>query len=242
MFLPFATAATFLVAGFIQGLTGFGSGLVAMPLLVLLYDIKVAVPLAMLNGLVITSFLSWRHRHDVDRRKVLPLLIGCFPGIALGLLFLTRSKSGVLEALMGGLIVAYGLYSLGRQRPQPRHLAPGWGYLAGFATGVISALFSAGGPPTIIYASLTGWRKDEIKATLSVFFFSCGLLTAIGHLASGLTTLRVISLLAVTAPAVLLGVFGGARCYDRLHAEQYLRLILAGLVALGMMMIIAALC
>lgn len=235
-----ATAAIFLAAGFTQGLTGFGAGLVAMPLLVLAHDIKVAVPLSMLNGLVITSFLSWRHRRDVDPRKVLPLLMGCLPGIGLGLLFLARTESRVLQILMGSLIVLYGLFSLNR-RPRPRQMAAFWPFLAGFATGIISALFSAGGPPTIIYASLTNWRKDEIKATLSAFFFTSGVITALGHLASGLTTGRVTGLLAATVPAVLAGVFLGARCYDTLHTEQYLRVIFIGLIGLGLLMIGSAL-
>ena len=47
----------FLLAGGVQGVTGFGSALVAIPLLSLVMDVKQAVPLAILNGLVVTTTL-----------------------------------------------------------------------------------------------------------------------------------------------------------------------------------------
>ncbi|WP_456384925.1 TSUP family transporter, partial [Desulfolithobacter sp.] len=55
----------FLAAGFVQGLTGFGSALVAIPLLSLLMDVKTAVPLCTLNGMIITMYLGWRLRNHL---------------------------------------------------------------------------------------------------------------------------------------------------------------------------------
>lgn len=69
MFDPLLIGIVFLLAGFIQGMTGFGSALVAIPLLSLFLDIKSAVPLCMLNSLVITSFLALKMRKHLDRKK-----------------------------------------------------------------------------------------------------------------------------------------------------------------------------
>lgn len=56
----------FLLAGVVQGLTGFGAGLVAIPLLCLVVDVKTAVPLVVLNYVIITVFLSFELRAYID--------------------------------------------------------------------------------------------------------------------------------------------------------------------------------
>jgi hypothetical protein len=226
----------FFTAGITQGVTGFGAGLVAMPLLAFYLDIRVAVPLCMLNGLLITGFLSLQLINHVDRRKIMPLLVGCLPGVVLGISLLKKTDDALLSLLLGLLLVGYGGYRL-LVTVHPRGVHRGWAYVAGFATGVISGAFSAGGPPTIIYTTLTGWNKDEIKATLSGFFFISGVVTAVGHAASGLTTVTVLHFFAATAPAVLAGVAIGAFCSRRFSTEGYIKLILLCLVLLGLLMV-----
>ena len=183
----FIAGFIFLLAGFVQGLTGFGSALVAIPLLCFIIDIKTAVPLCMLNGLIITSYLAFKLRHHLDRDKISPLLIGSLPGIAVGVSLLKQVDASYIRYGIGALLIIYSLFNL---IFSPRPLNPGktWGYLAGFLTGTIGAAFSAGGPPAIIYTTLTSWKKDEIKATLTGFFAITGLITVIVHAVSGITT------------------------------------------------------
>ena len=145
----------FLVAGFTQGVTGFGFGLLAIPLLSMLIDIKTAVPLCSLLAILITAFLSLRLRKHIDRRKILPLLLGCIPGVAVGTLVLKKTPTELLSVLMGVMLFAYALYRL-TSKQQPRSIDSLWAYVAGFFSGAISSAFSAGGPPTIIYTSLRG--------------------------------------------------------------------------------------
>jgi uncharacterized membrane protein YfcA len=53
----------FFIAGFIQGLSGFDSALFAMTLHTFLIDVKTAVPLCILNSILITLFLSLQLKH-----------------------------------------------------------------------------------------------------------------------------------------------------------------------------------
>ncbi len=236
MFDPLLIGLIFLLAGFIQGMTGFGSALVAIPLLSLFLDIKSAVPLCMLNSLVITTFLSLKMRQHLDRKKITPLCLAAVPGIIVGSTLLKHVSSTVIRISIGILLVAYSLYSL-FSKPKPRKLHKAWSYVAGFTSGAIGAAFSAGGPPTIIYTTLNGWSKDEIKATLSGFFLFNSYLTASAHAVSGLTTLQVFSFFLVSAPFVLLGTVLGSICYGRIPRGLYLQLIFAFLVLMGTMMI-----
>lgn len=229
----------FFLAGFTQGISGFGSALVAMPLLLFFMDAQAAVPLCMLNGLIITSFLSFQLRRHVDWHKIMPIIIGCTPGIYVGARFLKEADSNLIKLLLGILLTGYCLYSL-FFKPRPQKVQRYWAYIAGFCTGVIGTAFGAGGPPTIIYTTLHGWEKDDIKATLSVFFFITGVFMAVAHAVTGLTTHAVLQNLSSTALFVLLGVLVGSFCYGKIKRETYLQLILSLLLVMGGMMIVTA--
>jgi len=230
----------FFVAGLIQGLSGFGSALLAMPLLTIFLDAKIAVPLCVLNGLLITSYLTLELKGSLDREKILPLLIGCLPGVFLGVTFLKNTSSSVIKLLLGVLIICYGFYAM-FFHPKPRKIPAIWSYVAGFSTGFIGSAFSAGGPPTIIYTTLTDWSRDHIKATLSGFFFFSGVITAIVHAANGLTNTLIVKYFLATAFFVLLGTYTGSKFYRRINRQRYVQIILVVLVILGSMMSISSL-
>jgi uncharacterized membrane protein YfcA len=229
----------FLLAGFIQGLSGFGSALFAMPLLTIFIDVKIAVPLCMLHSFIIASYLSLQLKDYMEREKILPLIVGSLPGIYIGITFLKNAESTLIQMLIGILIISYGIYSL-VFHPGPRKIHRIWSYIAGFGTGFIGSAFSAGGPPAIIYTTLTGWSKDHIKATLTGFFFVGSLITALAHAVSGLTSSLVIQYFLISAVFVLSGVIMGSRLYNKINQQAYIRSILISLIILGLMMIISA--
>lgn len=239
MLILFFISSIFLLAGFVQGVTGFGSALVAMPLLSLFIDVKIAVPLCTLNSVVITTFLALRLKKHLDRKKILPLCIAAVPGMIVGVTLLKKVSSESLSIALGVLLVTYSCYSL-LVKIRQRRLHPVWSYMAGFSSGAIGAAFSAGGPPTIIYATLNDWDKDEIKATLSGFFLFNSYLNATAHAVSGLTTVTVLTSFLYSAPFVLVGTVLGSHCYGRIERSLYLKVIFTFLILMGMVMIVTA--
>ncbi len=235
--LELLTIPISLFAGLTQGLTGFGSALVAMPFFVEILPVRSAVGLSILNGLLITTLLTIRHKRDVRFNNVAPLIMGAIPGIILGITFLKHAEEGLVRRLLGLLLLAYTTYSLvaGKKMPslQPNVI---WGTIAGFLTGLIGASFSAGGPPTIIYVTLTNWNKDEMKATLSAFFLFTGASIALGHALSGITDREVFMLFLLNAPFVAVGVALGMMAYARIPRELYLRSILLLLWLMGLLL------
>ncbi len=228
------------LAGFVQGLSGFGSALVAMPLLLQFLPAKVATPFCILIGLVITSFLSLNLKNHLDWKKIGPIFIGCLPGILLGTYILKTVEDLIIKKLLGLILIFYSTYKLFIVA-RPKKLNPFWGVIAGFLTGTIGAAFSAGGPPTIIYTSLTNWQKDEIKATLSGFFFLTGLLIATAHLFMGITTTKVVKLFGIGVIPVIVGTYTGNKIYKKLSHTNYLRIIYLLLFLMGLLLIMPSL-
>ncbi len=229
----------FFLSGIVQGMSGFGSALIAMPLLTLFIDVKTAVPLCILQSVLMTSYLSLTLKDHMEKEKTLPLLMGSLPGIFFGVTFLKHIESDIIKLLLGFMMVAYSMYSL-FFKPQSKSLHRVWAYVAGFSTGFIGSAFSAGGPPTIIYTTLTGWSKNFIKATLTGFFLTSAIITAVAHAATGLTTVLVLKYFLVSSAFVLIGVYAGIKLYNRVSTDGYIRVLHILLIILGSMMSITA--
>ena len=224
------------LAGFVQGLTGFGSALVAMPLLLLFLPAKTATPFCILMGLVITSILSMGLKSHLDWKKIGPIFLGCLPGITCGTYLLKHANDLVIKRLLGIVLISYSIFCMyAHLKPKRLHLS--WGVLAGFLTGVTGAAFSAGGPPTIIYTSLNDWNKDAIKATLSGFFLLTSVLTTIAHALAGIITKEVLGLFLWSIPSMILGTMIGASVYKRLSHGDYLKTIYVLLMFMGIMLL-----
>lgn len=234
--LYIAVAGISFAAGMVQGLSGFGSALLAMPLLLLFLPARIATPFCILMGLVITLQLGIGLKKHLDFKKISPLFTGCIPGIFCGTFVLKNADNDFMKKTLGIILIAYSLFQL-FIHPKPIKLKSWWGIFAGFLTGVIGAAFSAGGPPTIIYASLNQWDKDAIKATLTGFFFLTGIIIAAAHAAMGITSAIVIKLFVLSVPFVIAGTYIGTQAYKRLSLRSYLKLIYTLLLFMGIMLL-----
>jgi len=231
------TGLVYLLAGFTQGYTGFGSALIAIPLLTLFLDLKVAVPVSVLAGLAITSILALALRRNLERRKLMPLILGALPGVVLGVFVLHKLPGDLLRILLGGLLIAYSMFGLLFRLPR-RRLHVTWAYFAGFGSGLLGSTLSTIGPPAIVYTSLTPWSRDQIKATLSGFFLAGTAAVACAHAFTGLITWPVLALSSAACPALLLGVSLGLWVSKRSVDQDYRRVVLVLLIAMGLGMFV----
>ena len=101
------------LAGFTQGLSGFGSILLSLPLLAIFLDIKTVIPLVALIGFSITIILFvqlWKH---FDWKKIYPLFLGALPGIPLGVFFLKKLDKDLIQWIHGIILISYSGYNKG---------------------------------------------------------------------------------------------------------------------------------
>jgi uncharacterized protein len=223
-------------AGFIQGLSGFGSVLLSLPLLALFLDVKTAIPVVALFGVALTIFLLVQLRQHWDWKKIYPLCLGSVPGAPVGVWFLNQTETQLIQWTVGAVLIAYASYSL-LLKPAARFTAPVWAYLFGFAAGCLGGAFSASGPPVIIYTSLQPWNKDQIKVTLQGFFVVSGVIVVISQAIGGLVTERVLWYFLAALPVLLIGTWAGSFLYGRIREETYRSILLGVMGLLGILML-----
>ncbi len=222
-------------ATFTQSCTGFGSALITMPLMPMFIDFKTAVPLTVLQALTVSVALMVQMRHEFRIKQIAFLTIGGLAGTVMGLMILKYLNTSALETGLGILLVLFAGFSL-LFRIRQFHFSPVWGLLPGFLTGAIASACSAGGPPTLIYAAIKDWDKEELKSTLVGFFFINGVVVAAGHAITGMTNPTVLSLYAICLLPVLLGTYLGIMMYGKIPTAIYRKILLVFLLVMGVLM------
>ena len=125
------------VATLVRSAFGFGEALIAVPLLALWIPLQEAAPLALLYSVTVASVVLIHDRKQVHLSSAKWLVLATVPGLPLGLLLLKAGHPAVVKALLGGLIVAFSLWSLtARRTPELRGDGRLWLVVCGFCAGI----------------------------------------------------------------------------------------------------------
>jgi uncharacterized membrane protein YfcA len=229
----------FLAAG-CQSLTGFGSALVAVPLLSLYLDAKLAVVIATLLSTVISTPLIVEVRRRLRLTKVIPLAIGSVVGVPLGILILKSVDAGVLKILVAVVVIsASGLLFLA-----PRLKLGSRNTLSSLVTGALSGLLRAstsmGGPPVVLYTLSHEQGIEEFRSTILGLFLVTGVLTIPGFFVVDLVSRDALVAVGVAVPGIVLGLLLGAGLRARVQPELFRKLVLAVLVITSIGVIVSA--
>lgn len=225
-----------LVASFVQGLSGFGFALLAVPMLTIVIGIKSAVTLVVVCSICITFYNYWTLRRYFSIRNLRELAIGSLFGIPLGAFFLRETHAHTIETLLGGIILGFVFLS-SFNLVKFKTLNNNWGYCFGLAAGVCGGAVSISGPPVLIYSYIKGWNKEKFKGTIAAYFFISGLVILASHIATGLTTYSTFIQFLRLSPFLLFGAFTGHYFFRNIDTLYFRRIVLSILTALGMSML-----
>ena len=224
------------LAYIVFGIAGFGTALVAGPILILFLPLSKIVPLLVLLDFVAAFGNLLPSRREVARPELLRLLPCMALGCTLGVIFLLNLKSDVLLLLMGLFISAYAIYSLA-VKIRPTQLAAGWAIPMGTVGGMFGALFGSGG---FLYAIYLNSRlpKDAARATQSALI-SCSTVVRLSlfMLAGVYAELPLLLLALCLLPAMALGLWIGRRLIMKLSRESFVRLVTWLVLASGIALI-----
>jgi hypothetical protein len=239
--IAFAYAAgVLLLAYFIRGIAGFGSGLIAVPLLALMFPLTQVVPFILLLDFTASLLLGGLNLRKVRWDEAGPLIPFGIAGVALGTTLLVNlPKTPLLMALAVFVLIfsIRNLLNLHGEKPVSR----GWAVPASLTGGTVGGLFGTGGPPYVIYLSHRLKDKSELRATFSGVFFLEGLFRIASFLTAGLLmSAEVWQSYIMGLPIALLALYGGSHVHMGITQAQMTRLIGGLLLASSVSLFIKA--
>lgn len=237
--MPAEIADIAMLAGFafigalIFGISGFGSALVTIPLAIHLVPLPFALALFALSDLVCAFGVGLENPRTAVRAEWTRLVPMILAGTALGVTLLVNLPRAAGMLLLGIFVLTYAIFSI-FPHSFSKSISSRWAWVAGFAGGVTSSLFGAGGPPYVIYLSQRGLSKEQFRATLGLTIMASISLRVIAFLLTGLLLdSRVWLAAAAVVPAALAALFLARKVFLRISRELLMRAIAALLFASG---------
>jgi uncharacterized protein len=227
-----------LAGGFVSGLAGFGTALMALGIWLYVLPPAMAVQLVLIcsivaQGSTLPSF--WRF---IDFRLVWPFVLGGLAGVPLGTLLVAHADPHIFKLSIGAMLLIFPVVLYLNQKP----LAWSFGGRAadaavGFAGGILGGLAGLSGPLPTLWASVRGWSKDERRGVFQSF--NTAVLTAALCLqaGTGLITRELLVLALIALPGTLFGAWLGARPYHALSDRNFYDVVLGLLFVSGAVLV-----
>ena len=220
------------------GITGFGAALVTIPLATHLVPLPTALAIFVLVDLACALSVGLENPRNAVRAEWTRLVPMILVGTAVGVTLLVNLPRQAATIALGAFVAAYALYALLRKAASGKPISRHWAWLAGFAGGITSTVFGAGGPPYVIYLSRRGLVQAQLRATLGFATMTSISVRAVAFLITGLLLDAKVWLTALAAiPAALVGIALARRVYRRVSLPILLRLIYLVLLATGVSLV-----
>jgi uncharacterized protein len=222
-----------LAGGFVSGLAGFGTALMALGLWLYVLPPTVAVSLVLICSVVgqtATLPSMWR---SFDLSLVWPFVIGGLLGVPIGTMLVAHADPKVFRLTIGVFLLVFPA-ALYFSAPMTCTIGGRFADAAvGFAGGILGGFAGLSGPLPILWASVRGWAKDERRGIFQTFNWTVLFVALCVQAAAGRVGSKVLWFAALALPGTVVGAWLGARLYHALDDRNFRDVVLALLFLSG---------
>ena len=228
------------LAGLVKGAIGAGAPVIAVPALIMLYDVKTAVALMLMPNLLVNIWQVWQFRSSLLSPRFAALFaVAGGLGAGVGSWLLSFLNPEILSTMVAvGVFAFVGLRVLKPDWVLSKNLAMKLAVPLGGVAGILQGATGISAPVSISFINAMRFDRSEFIATISIFFISMTMVQI-----PALLTLEIVDgqfllwSLAALVPIVL-GLPIGRMLIERFAKEVFDRIILGFLLALAVKLII----
>ena len=219
--MEFLAIAILAFAFWVKATIGFGSGLIAIPLLALFIAPSDAITLVLIFALGDVP-LVWVNRHKVSWGLLKKILPGAIFGCVIGTLAQAYLPGEIVRKVLGVLILMYVLKSV---------YFPAWGQagihkfpkvLTGGLGGFINGGFGVGGPIFVMFYREVIKNQAVFRATLLATFFFTNVVRVFVSAPVGLINEQVLSLALYGLVPFFAAIYIGQRYHARVSKRVFM--------------------
>ncbi len=233
---------TLVIAGIIKGAIGSGVPVVVVPVLTMLYDVKLAIAVLVAPNLFSNALQVWQYRtHLLPWRFLMAFAMAGGAGIVLGTWGLVVLAPEYLSLGVAGAIVLYLAVKLSRRATAlPLSMAERIVLPVGVLAGVLQGAAGMSAPASVTFLNAMQLERRVFIGSISVFFVAITLVQIPALLSAGILTAErfVYSLGALMV--ILVGMPLGARLGQRLPHRWFDNVIMCLLASIAVKIIVDA--
>lgn len=223
-----------LVSGIIQGVTGFGAGVVMMMFLPLHFSVIQSAGISGAICLVLCVAMVYHYRKTINIKKIIGPAVLYLTISSVSILLAKMVNQEIMKIILGIFLVALAVYFLffAKKEVEPKGIAA---LFCIVISGICDGLFGIGGPLMVIYFLSKTHSKEEYLGTIQCFFLISVLYSTFFRMMNGIITTDLISSIGLGMVGILIGLMIANRIVDKLDADfiKKLTYILIGLCGLS---------
>jgi uncharacterized protein len=227
-----------LAGGFVSGLAGFGTALMALGIWLYILPPSLAVPLVLICSVVAQTATLPSMWRSFDLDLIWPFVIGGLAGVPIGTMLIAHTDPHIFKLSFGVLLLAFPMALYLQRTP----MALSFGGKAadaaiGFVGGILGGLAGLSGPIPILWASVRGWGKQARRGVFQTFNWTVLTAALCLQLGAGLVGAEVMWLALVAFPGTILGAWLGTRVYHALNDQNFRDVVLGLLFLSGVVLL-----
>lgn len=230
-------ALIILISAVLQGITGFGFSLVAVPLLSLVAPLGEVVPLLVLYSLLLNILVVTKVKSTIDKKQLFTLVAFGILTIPLGMFVLKYIDPFYIKKGVGIFIILSSVAMALNYKVSLKNKTFSY-MIAGLISGFLNGSTSMSGPPIIILLSNDGTDKMKFRKTLGLYFLSLNVVTLPLYFAGGLLTLPILKTGLMLLPAMVIGTLVGILWGNKLPEDIFRKFNLGLIFLMGILTVL----
>lgn len=230
-----------ILAGFVQGVTGFGFGIIVVMFFQCFLDVVASASISQCLSLFLCMSLVIQYRRHIQWKLLVKPLIFYFPGYFVCLRIVERIDVVAMKPFLGIFLIILSIYFV--RFSQKIKIRDTWRtvIVCALLSAVCDAAFGIGGPPMVLYMLTLSRSREQYLATVQGFFMVTCFYGVCMRVINGMLTVDLLPMLLVGLSGLLMGVFVAARVVSKLNEEKMKHLVYYGIGVAGMITLVNSL-
>ena len=230
-----------LLAALVQGITGFGFALIAVPLLSLFIpEIKSITPIIVGYSLVTNILIFCKSKNHVKLKEIMPLIIFGIIGTPIGTYILLFVNAKILKLTIGLIICVTATAMLKNYKIRIKNEKLSYG-LVGILSGLLNGSIGLSGPPVVLFMTNQGIKKETFRANLSIYGIVTNIFALTTFILGGIINNTVVIYAINFFPALLIGSIIGIKFSTIISEKVFKKTTIYLITILGLYTVIATL-
>lgn len=227
-------------AAVMQALSGFGYGVVAVPIMTLFLEPKIVSSFVLIHSTILNTILTVKMRKLVDFRQIWPMLIAGIIGVPFGTYLLAVLDPSIIRLIIGVIVTSFAAALLTGFRAEIKNerrlYAP-----VGFVSGVLNSSITMASPPIVLFLANKNTEKQKFRASLFVYFTLLAYFTLPAFWIGGIISREAIKYTIAFLPAWALGSVAGLWLSHKVDEGTFRKTVLVIILTVGIIAIVAGL-
>lgn len=228
-----------LLASLVQGITGFGFALIAVPLLSLFIpELRNITPIIVIYSFLTNIIVLYKTKQYIDLKKILPLVIFGILATPIGTYILLYVNVNTLKIIVGAIITVTALAMLKNYKINIKNQNISYG-VVGLLSGLLNGSTGLSGPPVVLLLTNQNTNKDVFRANLTFYGITTNIFAIILFVSEGIINNSVINFKVLYLPALIIGVFYGIKISSKINETLFKTITIYLILILGLYTVIS---